>query len=240
VFSKVEVQVKVLLVEDSKAVAEVVFDYFEGAKFEEAEFDDAEYDLDYAPTGSLGFQLAQDNRYDCIILDIMLPGMDGISVCKELRALGNDTPIIMLTARDTNQDMLTGLKTGADDYIVKPFDLELLEARIQAVIRRTKGSGFKTTLTVGDLAMDLSSHQVTRSGQNIKLNPSNFKVLKLLMEKHPVVATREEIEHLLWPDEQPDQDILRKHIYQLRSKLDKPFKTERLKTVPKIGYKLEE
>lgn len=226
---------KILLVEDSKAVAEVVYDYFEGAKFE-----GVEYDLDYAPTGNLGFQLAQENRYDCIILDIMLPGMDGISVCKELRALGNDTPIIMLTARDTNQDMLTGLKTGADDYVVKPFDLELLEARIQAVIRRTKGAGFKTTLTVGDLTMDLSSHQVTRSGQSIKLNPSNFKVLKLLMEKHPVVAYREEIENLLWPDEQPDQDILRKHIYQLRSKLDKPFDTEILKTVPKIGYKLEE
>ncbi|MBU2972458.1 response regulator transcription factor [Pseudoalteromonas sp. C2R02] len=226
---------KILLVEDSKAVAEVVYDYFEGAQFE-----GVEYVLDYAPTGSLGFQLAQENRYDCIILDIMLPGMDGISVCKELRALGNDTPIIMLTARDTNQDMLTGLKTGADDYVVKPFDLELLEARIEAIIRRTKGSGFKTSLTVGDLTMDLSSHQVIRSGQNIKLNPSNFKVLKLLMEKHPVVATREEIEHLLWPDEQPDQDILRKHIYQLRSKLDKPFENEILKTVPKTGYKLEE
>jgi DNA-binding response OmpR family regulator len=146
----------------------------------------------------------------------------------------------MLTARDTNQDMLTGLKTGADDYVIKPFDLELLEARIEAVIRRTKGAGFKTSLTVGDLTMDLSSHQVMRSGQNIKLNPSNFKVLKLLMEKHPVVATREEIEHLLWPDEQPDQDILRKHIYQLRSKLDKPFENKILITVPKIGYKLEE
>lgn len=140
---------KILLVEDSKAVAEVVYDYFEGTQFE-----GVAYDFDYAPTGSLGFQLAQENRYDCIILDIMLPGMDGISVCKELRALGNDTPIIMLTARDTNQDMLTGLKTGADDYVVKPFDLELLEARIEAVIRRTKGSGFKTSLTVGDLTME--------------------------------------------------------------------------------------
>jgi len=227
--------VRILLVEDSKAVAEVVYEYFEEAKFE-----GIEYDLDYAPTGNLGFQLAQENRYDCIILDIMLPGMDGISICKELRALGNDTPIIMLTARDTNKDMLTGLKSGADDYVVKPFDLELLEARIEAVIRRTKGSGFKTTLSVGDLQMNLSSHQVTRFGQNIKLNPSNFKILKLLMEKHPVVATRAEVEHLLWPDEQPDQDILRKHIYQLRSKIDKPFEHEILKTVPKIGYKLEE
>jgi len=227
--------VKILLVEDSKAVSEVVYDYFEAV-----EFDGVAYDLDYAPTGNLGFQLAQENRYDCIILDIMLPGMDGISVCKELRALGNDTPIIMLTARDTNQDMLTGLKIGADDYVVKPFDLELLEARIAAVIRRTKGTGFKTNLTVGDLKMDLSSHQVTRSKQSIKLNPSNFKILKLLMQKHPVIASREEIEYLLWPNEQPDQDILRKHIYQLRSKIDKPFEHEILKTVPKIGYKLEE
>jgi len=219
----------ILLIEDCQDVAEVIFDYFQETKIE----------LDYAATGTQGLVLAQQQQFDCIILDIMLPGIDGLSLCARLRASGNNTPIIMLTARDTNTDMLIGLRQGADDYIVKPFDLELLEARILSVIRRSSGSGFKTTLACGALKMDLSSHQVWRDGQEIKLNPSGFKMLKLLIEKHPAIATKADIERLLWPDDLPDQDVLRKHIYQLRSKIDKPFALELIKTVPKLGYKLE-
>jgi len=220
---------KILLVEDCQDVAEVIFDYFE----------DSEFELDYAATGTQGLSLAQRQVYDCIILDIMLPGIDGISLCKQLRQEGTNTPIIMLTARDTNADMLIGLQQGADDYIVKPFDLELLEARIKSLIRRSSGSGFKTKLHCGAIKIDLASHQVWRDDQEIKLNPSGFKILKLLVEKHPALATKQDIEYLLWPDDLPDQDILRKHIYQLRSKFDKPFSQELIKTVPKLGYKLE-
>jgi len=220
---------KVLLVEDCQDVAEVIFDYFE----------DSEFELDYAATGTHGLSLAQSQPYDCMILDIMLPGIDGISLCKQLRQEGINTPIIMLTARDTNADMLIGLQQGADDYIVKPFDLELLEARIKSLIRRSSGSGFKTKLQCGAIKIDLASHQVWRDDQEIKLNPSGFKILKLLVEKCPALATKQEIENLLWPDDLPDQDILRKHIYQLRTKLDKPFNQELIKTVPKLGYKLE-
>ena len=169
----------------------------------------------------------------------MLPGIDGISLCSQLRASGNNTPIIMLTARDTNADMLIGLRQGADDYIVKPFDLELLEARIISVTRRSSGSGFKTQLQCGEIKIDLDSHQVWRGEVQIKLNPSCFNILKLLVEKYPAIATKQDIEHLLWQNDLPDQDILRKHIYQLRTKFDKPFSQELIKTVPKLGYKLE-
>jgi DNA-binding response OmpR family regulator len=219
---------KILLVEDCQSVAEVIFDYFE----------ELDIDLDYAATGTLGLSLAQSQKFDCIILDIMLPGLDGISLCQQLRAEGDNTPIIMLTARDTDSDMLLGLRRGADDYIVKPFNLELLEARIHSVIRRTSGTGFITQMTCGPISMDINSHQVWRGRQEIKLTPICFKILNLLVKKSPGVVSRQEIEDVLWADDLPDQDILRKHVYQLRNKVDKPFKENIIETVPKVGYRL--
>ncbi|MAG75955.1 MAG: DNA-binding response regulator [Colwelliaceae bacterium] len=219
---------KVLLVEDTQAVAEVIFDYFEGSKVQ----------LDYAANGLLGLSLALQGDFDCIILDIMLPGLDGLSICQQLRESGNNTPIIMLTARDTNADMLKGLKQGADDYIVKPFDLELLEARMEAVVRRSGNLGFQKQVSCGPLTIDVSRKQVWRSGQEIQLNPSTFKILAFMVEQHPNVATKQKIEELLWQDDLPDSDLLRKHIYQLRTKVDKPFEQELIITVPKVGYKL--
>lgn len=219
---------KVLLVEDCQQVAEVIFDYFE----------ETDYELDYAATGTAGLQLAQSHAFNCIVLDIMLPGLDGISLCKQLRAEGNDTPVIMLTARDTDDDMLTGLRTGADDYIVKPFNMALLEARIESLTRRHSGKGFSTQLTCGSIRLDLNTHQVFRDDKAIKLTPVGFKILHLLMVKSPAMVSRQEIEHMLWPDELPDQDILRKHVYQLRNKIDKPFKLNMIQTVHKSGYKL--
>ena len=220
---------KLLLVEDCREVAEVIFEYFEADGVE----------LDYAATGVQGLSLAMAGEFDCIILDVMLPGMDGLSLCRRLRELGLNTPIVMLTARDTNQDMLTGLRQGADDYVVKPFDLELLEARIQAVVRRSSGSGFSNRLEIGPLSLDLAARQVWREQQEITLTPSCFHILRLMAEKYPGVASREHIEAALWPDELPDQDVLRKHIYQLRQKVDKPFGRDIIRTVPKLGYKLE-
>jgi len=219
---------KILLVEDCQSVAEVIFDYFEESDFE----------LDYAATGTLGLSLAQSQQFDCIILDIMLPGIDGISLCQQLRADGNSTPIIMLTARDTNSDMLLGLRQGADDYIVKPFNLELLEARIHSVVRRNSGTGFVTQLTCGPITLDINTHQVWRGKSEIKLTPICFKILNLLVKKSPSVVSRQEIEDLLWPDDLPDQDILRKHVYQLRNKVDKPFDENLIETVPKLGYRM--
>lgn len=219
---------KVLLVEDSKNVAEVIFDYFE----------DTSIELDYAATGTLGFQLARSNHYDCIVLDLMLPGIDGLKICELLRKEGDDTPIIMLTARDTDSDMLDGFHTGADDYIVKPFNIEVLEARLISLTRRHSGSGFKTELIHDSLKMNLSTYQVWRENIEIKLSPSCFKILQLLIDKTPNILSRQEIESSLWADDTPDQDVLRKHIYQLRSKIDKPYKNQLIETVPKIGYRL--
>ena len=219
---------KILLVEDCQSVAEVIFDYFEESDFE----------LDYAATGTLGLSLAQSQKFDCIILDIMLPGIDGISLCQKLRAEGNDTPVIMLTARDTNSDMLLGLREGADDYIVKPFNLELLEARIHSVTRRHSGTGFVTKMTFGPVNIDVNSHQVWRDNTEIKLTPTCFKILKILVKNSPNVVSRQEIEYALWGDDLPDQDVLRKHIYQLRNKVDKPFTEDIIETVPKLGYRL--
>jgi len=218
----------ILLVEDCQSVAEVIFDYFE----------ESDVDLDYAATGNLGLSLAQSQKFDCIILDIMLPGIDGITLCQQLRAEGNNTPIILLTARDTDSDMLLGLRQGADDYIVKPFNLELLEARIHSVIRRNSGAGFVTQMTCGPITIDVNTHQVWRGKQEIKLTPICFKILNLLVKESPRVVSRQEIEDVLWSDDLPEQDILRRHIYQLRNKVDKPFKENIIETVPKLGYRL--
>ncbi|KJZ04972.1 MULTISPECIES: response regulator transcription factor [Pseudoalteromonas] len=219
---------KILLVEDSQQVAETIFDYFEGDG----------HHLDYAANGTLGLQLALQYDYDCIILDVMLPGVDGIEICSKLRESGVATPIIMLTARDTQQDMLQGLNGGADDYIIKPFDLSLLEARIHAVVRRVRGDGFKKIINVGSLQIDLKQRLVTRNESVLRLNPSCYKILLLLAQQSPRPVSRESLEVALWQDEVPDQDLLRRHMYQLRKIIDKAFDAEMLVTVPKFGYKL--
>ncbi|AOT08687.1 response regulator transcription factor [Pseudoalteromonas luteoviolacea] len=219
---------QVLLVEDSKNIAEVIFDYFEGS----------EIILDHAATGILGLALAKSNNYDCIVLDLMLPGINGLDICRSLREAGVNTPIIMLTARDTDKDMLLGFKHGADDYLVKPFNIELLEARICSLTRRYSGTGFKTEIIQGALKLNIATHQVWRDSDEIKLSPVGFKILVLLAERSPDVVTREEIERRLWGDDLPEQDILRKHIYQLRKKIDSVYDTDLIETIPKIGYKL--
>ena len=226
--------IRLLVVEDCQQVASVLFDYFEAAA------DDVHYEIDYAATGTLGYQLASEQHFDCIILDIMLPGMDGLTICSKLRANSISTPIIMLTARDTNQDTLQGLNIGADDYIIKPFDLELLEARIHAVLRRANPSSFTQTLTANSVKIDTKSLQVWRDDVEIKLNPSCYKILKMLVEHYPNVVSKQQIEQMLWPDDLPDHDVLRKHIYQLRTKIDKPFATELLQTLPKQGYRISD
>ncbi|WP_448553615.1 response regulator transcription factor [Thalassotalea montiporae] len=230
--SKKSKVIHLLVVEDCQQVAGVLFDYFESTP------DDIHYEIDYAATGTLGLKLAQEHHFDCIILDIMLPGVDGLTVCKTLREAGNSAPIVMLTARDTNSDTLDGLTSGADDYIVKPFDLELLEARIHAVLRRSAQHSYSHTLSANSIKIDTKTLQVWRYDCEVKLNPSCFKILKLLVERFPNAVSKQQIEETLWPNAMPEQDVLRKHIYQLRQKLDKPFESELLKTIPKLGYRI--
>jgi DNA-binding response OmpR family regulator len=219
---------KLLLVEDHKDIAGVIFDYFE-----------IKGDiLDYANNGVQGLELAKNGHYDAIILDVMLPKMDGLTVCRLLRESGKDTPVLMLTARDTKDDILNGFTHAADDYLIKPFDLEILDVRLQALIRRRNGGVANRVLTFGALALDMNSRVLQREGSRYSLNPSQYTILKCLMNRAPEVVSKEEICDALWGDEEPDSKVLRSHIYQLRSLIDRPFEHAYLRTISKVGYRL--
>ncbi|MCZ4371981.1 response regulator transcription factor [Vibrio diazotrophicus] len=220
---------KILLVEDNREVAGILFDYFESEGME----------LDYADNGELGLKLALETPFDAIILDLMLPRMDGLTVCEKLREAGNTTPVLMLTALDSREDMLSGFKYGADDYLTKPFDLEILEARLHALIKRYRRTVTETSLEFASLRIDQKTHQAYRDGIKLSLNPTTYSILELLCQRAPDVVTREEITDMLWQDNEPNNDVLRSHIYQLRNQLDKPFESPMLVTVPKIGFRLE-
>ena len=219
----------VLLIEDHKDIAEMVTAYLENRGF----------DVDYAADGVTGLHLAVSNNYDAIILDLMLPGMDGIDICHKLRTEARrDTPVIMLTARDTLDDKVLGLETGADDYLVKPFAIKELEARVRSIIRRHKGEVSKEILTIGDLSVDTATLSVTRAGQSLNTTPIGFKILTVLMRASPAVVSRRELERQVWGDILPDSDTLRSHLYNLRKVIDKPFDKQLLQTIQGSGYKI--
>ncbi|NIY82543.1 response regulator transcription factor [Vibrio hepatarius] len=220
---------KILIIEDDKNVASVLCDFFESLQVE----------FDYASNGKLGFQLATEGCFDAIVLDLMLPRMNGLELCKALRSQGVDTPVLMLTAMDSREDLLKGYELGADDYLTKPFDLEVLEARLRALIRRYKGLVASSTLSFGELCINRKEKEAFREGVLLKLNPTSYSILELLCRKAPQVVSKQEIASLLWEEEEINTEALRVHIYHLRNQLDKPFSTQMLKTVPKQGFKLE-
>lgn len=220
---------KILVIEDNKDILANIIDYLSIKG----------YETDCAQDGLAGLNLAISNYYDLIVLDIMLPRMDGIEVCNQLRANRKNVPIIMLTARDSIDDRLIGFKAGADDYLIKPFALVELVARIEAIIRRSQGDD-KFFLQVADLTYDLDTCIVRRAEVTLKLTPLSLRLLELLMKKSPHVVRREVLEQQVWGDDLPDTDILRSHIHQLRQIIDKPFAKPLLYTVPKIGYRLAE
>ena len=219
---------KILLIEDNRDVAGVLFDYFEALGMT----------LDYADNGELGLKLATENHFDIILLDLMLPRIDGLTVCNTLRESGNNTPILMLTALGGREDMLKGFAHGADDYLPKPFDLEILEARMNALIRRCHGQVSDSELHFGSLKIDQKTRMVYRENRRLSLNPTTYTIIEMLCQKAPDVVTKEEIANKLWQDDY-NTDTLRSHIYQLRNQLDKPFSTHMLITVPKVGFRLE-
>lgn len=221
---------RILVIEDNRDILANILDYLQLKGFS----------VDCAQDGLSGLHLASSGHYDLIVLDIMLPGIDGYQVCKRLREDGhNEVPILMLTARDALDDRLQGLNAGADDYLIKPFALSELVARIEAILRRSQGSR-KRQLKVADLVYDLDTLHVSRAGQPLKLNPIGLKLLAVLMQKSPAVIRREALEEALWGDDSPDSDSLRSHIHQLRQVLDKPFTTPLLHTLHGVGYRLAE
>jgi len=186
-----------------------------------------------------GLHLALTQPFDLIILDLMLPGMDGITLCQRLRQEARlQTPIIMLTARDSVDDKLAGFQAGADDYLVKPFSLPELHARVEAVLRRGQ-TGLQNMLEIGDLSYDMNSLTVARQGKTIKLSPIGLKLLEKLMKSSPHVVRRETLEELLWGESLPGSDSLRSHIHTLRQAIDKPFSSPLLHTVHGIGFCLK-
>lgn len=198
------------------------------------------YTPDCAPDGLTGLHLAASHDYDLIVADVMLPGIDGYTLCRRVRQdAGKTTPIIMLTARDALDDRLTGFAAGADDYLCKPFALAELEARIEAVLKRST-RGYVRRLTVADLVFDLDTLDVLRAGVRLQLGPTALKLLEILMRRSPAIVRREELEHALWGDAPPDSDSLRSHIHALRQQLDKPFATPLLHTVHGVGFRLAE
>jgi DNA-binding response OmpR family regulator len=223
-------RMRILLVEDNRDILANLADFLELKG----------YSVDCAQDGLSGLHLAATEHYDLIVLDVMLPGIDGYTLCKRLREdARRDTPVIMLTARDQLDDRLQGFRAGADDYLLKPFAMSELVARIEAVLRRAQGGG-RRCLEIGDLIYDLDTLEVTRGGRLLKLNPVGLKLLAVLMQKSPHVLRRDVLEEALWGDNCPDSDSLRSHIHQLRQVIDKPFASALLHTVHGVGYRLVE
>lgn len=218
---------RILLVEDHRELAETVGAFLEASGCT----------VDYAADGLIALHLAVTEAYDVIVLDIMLPGVDGLEVCQRLRNESKlTTPIIMLTARDQLDDKLKGFESGADDYLIKPFDLPELVARIEAVVRR--GKGLSTRYEIGDLTLDLDTLEVQREGTAIAVSKTGFEILRTLMREHPKVVSRIELEQALWGDDPPDSDALRSHLYNLRQSVDRPFAHAMIETLAGRGYRI--
>ena len=219
----------VLLIEDHRDIAEMVGAYLETRG----------YQVDYAADGVTGLHLAVVNDYDAIVLDLMLPGMDGLTLCRKLRGEARrDTPLLMLTARETAADKVAGLDAGADDYLVKPFDIRELEARLNALLRRARGHLAAEVLRVADLTLDTGTLEVQRAGQRLSLTPIALKMLTELMRAAPRVVSRRDLERAVWGEVLPDSDTLRSHLYTLRKVVDRPFDRPLLHTVHGAGYRL--
>lgn len=219
---------RILVIEDHRDIAANIGDFLE----------DQGNEVDFAADGITGLHLAVSQDFDIIILDLNLPGMDGLEVCRRLRQEAQkNTPVLMLTARDTLDQKLAGFDSGADDYLVKPFALQELGARLAALGRRQRKPEARV-LGVADLEYDLDTLTVRRAGQALTVNPTALKILKVLMEASPAVVTRSEIETEVWGEELPDSDSLRVHIHSLRQAIDKPFDKPLIHTRHGIGYRI--
>jgi DNA-binding response OmpR family regulator len=195
-----------------------------------------------ARTGPAGLSRAREGTFDAVVLDLGLPGMDGLEVCRRLRQEQRvhrvSTPILMLTARDSLQDKVLGFDVGADDYLVKPFSVVELELRLKALVRRALGSSSPSVFRFADATLDLSTLEATRAGLPVRLTPTGYKLLAILLREAPNLVRRETLEEEVWGKDRPESDALRTHIHSLRLALDKPFATPLLKTVPGLGYRL--
>ena len=197
--------------------------------------------VDVANDGIAGFDLAASDTYDLVILDVMLPGMDGVEVCRQMRGHGVQTPVLMLTARGAVEDRVAGLNAGADDYLVKPFAMEELLARVNALLRRRNRDIEATPgLQIGDLYLDLVRHEVRRGTHIIELTAKEFALLEYLMRHRGQVLTRTQITDHVWRyDLDALSNVVDTYIHYLRDKVDRGFARSLIKTVRGVGYKIE-
>jgi DNA-binding response OmpR family regulator len=221
---------RVLIIEDNRDLASNMFDFLEAKG----------HVVDAAGDGITGMHLALVNQYDAIVLDLTLPGMDGITLCRKLRDEGGkETPVLMITARDSMEDKIAGLEAGADDYLVKPAELREVELRLRVLLRRSGDYAQKQKkMSVEDLSLDPLTCSVKRGDKAIELPPIPYKILETLMSRSPQVVNREDIEHIVWGEGRPDSDSLRAHVHLLRELIDKPFERKLLRTLRGFGYQL--
>jgi DNA-binding response OmpR family regulator len=220
----------ILIIEDEKKLVEILKKALRGER----------YAFDVAYDGEEGFQKALKGNYGLIILDLSLPKKDGMDVCKELRARLIHTPIIMLTARGVIENKVDGLDAGADDYLLKPFSLDELFARIRAVLRRRKVAEVPL-LHVADIIIDGKKHEVARGGKVIALTPKEYRILETLMRNKGQAVTRKELIDEVWgPDFEETNNELNVHVRYLRRKVDSNRKEELIQTIRGVGYAIRE
>ena len=218
---------RVLIVEDDRQAA----DYLAKGLREQG------YVVDQSADGKAGLHLAMTENYDILIVDRMLPGLDGLSLIQALRAAGKQTPVLVLSALGEVDDRVKGLQAGGDDYLTKPYAFSELVARLEALLRRSSETRMDTRLQVGDLEMDLLARDVRRAGQHIDLQPREFRLLEYLMRHHNQVVTRTMLLEKVWDYHfDPQTNVIDVHISRLRQKIDKNFTAPLLHTVRGAGY----
>lgn len=220
---------RILIIEDDATIAANLYDFLEARG----------HSIDAAADGVTGLHLAVSQTFDAIVLDLGLPGMDGLTLARKLREEAHvETPILMLTARDTLDDKLEGFSRGADDYLVKPFSLKEVEARLTAMHRRSIGRVTPRLLEAGTLTLDPKTMVVRFSGAEVKLPPKCLRILELLMQEPGRVVSRDEIERLVWGEAQETSDTLRSHLHTLRRALTAAGGHDPVETLHGIGYRL--
>ena len=220
---------RVLLVEDDQSVA----DYIVKGLIESG------FEVDHLADGAAGLAQADNTQYSVVILDRMLPNTDGLTILKAMRAAENPTPVLVLSALGEVSDKVEGLRAGGDDYLAKPFAFSELLARLEALVRRGDGAGPQTRLQVADIEMDLLTHDVTRAGKKITLQPREFRLLEYLMKHESQVVTRTMLLENVWDYHfDPQTNVIDVHISRLRQKIDKDFAQPLLNTVRGVGYML--